>query len=307
MENFILTSNCDGLELSGLSAGPDSGKCNGIVQIVHGMCEHKERYIPFMEFLSSEGYSSVIIDHRGHGASVRCPEDLGYLYDDGWNSLIEDQKTLRDFIRTKYPDEEYCMLGHSMGALVARAYAKRYDDTLDLLILSGSPSDNPAKGIGKWVAGLIGSTRGWHFRPAIMQKMSFGAYNKPFKSEGYHSAWVCSDREVLRTYHNDPLCQFVFTANGFYNLLRLMEDVYSTKGWVVSNPSLPVHFLSGGDDSCRISDKALADAVNLMRSIGYKKTDLKIYPHMRHEILNETGKQQVWTEVLQLLQTTADI
>lgn len=94
---------------------------------------------------------------------------------------------------------------------------------------------------------------------------------------------------------------FTFTVNGFKNLLDLMKDCYSPKGWKMSNPSLPVHFISGAEDPCRISDKAIDKAADLMRRVGYRNTDLHLYHGMRHEILNETDRLQVWDDILSRL------
>ena len=130
--------------------------------------------------------------------------------------------------------------------------------------------------------------------------MSFGAYNKPFAKEGWPAAWVCSNPEILEEYHKDPLCTFIFTADGFLNLLLLMKDCYSTD-WTATKPDLPVHFISGSEDPCRISDEALGKAVQAMRDRGYATVTLKVYPGMRHEIHNETGREQVWKDILSYL------
>lgn len=300
MNEFIIESPCDGLRLACWSIAPQ-GEAKAVVQLVHGMCEHKERYAEFMEFLAANGYACVISDLRGHGSSVHKAEDLGYMYKNGWKSMVDDTKAVTDWARKTWPGKPLVLFGHSMGSLVVRSYAKRYDDAIDELFVCGCPSDNPAKGAGKALAGMIGAVRGWRFRPQILQKMSFGAYNKPFEGEGYHSAWVCSNKEILDKYHSDPLCQYVFTANGFYNLLGLMQDCYSAKGWKMAKPDLPIHFISGAEDPCRVDDKALEKARALMEKAGYKSVDLKLYPGMRHEILNETDKQTVWDDILALL------
>lgn len=301
MKEFTIQSPCDGLPLACLCCEPEGIEPKGTVQLVHGMCEHKERYIPFMEWLAGNGYFVVINDHRGHGASVKSPEDLGYFYENGWQSMLKDTKAVTDWAKAKWPGKPFTLLGHSMGSMVVRSYAKRYDDAIDVLILSGCPSDNPGKGAGKVIAKMFGIFRGWHYRPVLLQIMSFGAYNKPFRDEGFKNAWVCSDKQVLKEYHNDPLCHYIFTANGFYNLMGLMQDCYGKKGWKMSRPDLPVHFISGAQDSCRISDKALEKARALMEKVGYKSVDLKLYPDMRHEILNESDKQVVWNDVLRML------
>ena len=77
-ERITLNSAFDGLPLSVMLVRPE-GEPRCLVQLAHGMCEHKERYQPFMEFLASRGCLCVIHDHRGHGASVRSAEDLGYF------------------------------------------------------------------------------------------------------------------------------------------------------------------------------------------------------------------------------------
>ncbi|MBO7603929.1 MAG: lysophospholipase [Bacteroidales bacterium] len=303
MQTTTIPSPKGDIQISLIYSVPESAP-KGIVQIAHGMCEHKERYIPLMEFLSANGYVAVCNDHRGHGASVLSKDDLGYMGKDGWLALVNDLKAVTDWAKAQWPSLPFNLFGHSMGSLAVRSYAHRYDSALDSLIVCGCPSDNPAKGAGIMLAKLIGKVKGWHYRPMVLQKMSFGAYNKPFASEGWPAAWVCSDPDVLKAYHADPLCQFVFTADGFLNLLLLMKDCYDPSA-KVANPGLPVHFISGSEDPCRVSDKALDGAVQAMRDLGYAKVTLKVYPGMRHEIHNETGRAEVWNDILSYLKTTA--
>lgn len=298
--SFSLRASADDLDLAVLLIAPESAP-KGIVQLVHGMCEHKERYIPFMEYLASNGYAAIIHDHRGHGASVKSVDDLGYMYDGGWKAMVEDIRIVNIAVRELYPELPVNLFGHSMGSLAVRSYLKRYPDTVSSLFVCGSPSDNPAKGVAEFMAASIGRIRGWHYRPGILQKLSFGAFNKPFEADGYPSAWVCSDKEILEAYHNDPLCQYVFTSNGFYNLMGLMKDCYSGKGWTLKDKSLPVHFISGAQDPCRTSDKAFNEAVEKIGRVGYECVTSRLYPGMRHEILNETDRMTVWSDVLSVL------
>ncbi|MCR5351134.1 MAG: lysophospholipase [Bacteroidales bacterium] len=299
--SMTLPASSDELTLAMLVSVPKTAP-RGVVQFVHGMCEHKERYVPFMEWLTGHGLVCVIHDLRGHGASVKDIKDLGYLYDGGWQAMVEDVRVVSDRIRAQWPGLDYTLFGHSMGSMIVRSFAKRYDDRIDRLFVCGCPSDNPAKGAGKALAGMFGILRGWRYRPKLLQQMSFGAFNKPFAHEGWPAAWVCSDPETLEAYHQDPLCMYQFTANGFYGLMGLMQDCYSTRGWKVSRPQLPVHFISGAEDPCRTSDAALERAVALMRKIGYSGVDLKLYPGMRHEVLNETGRLQVWRDILEQIE-----
>lgn len=300
--DFYIKSEVDNLQLAALLYEPEACAPKAIVQIVHGMCEHKERYIPFAEFLVRNGYAVVLHDHRGHGGSVRSSRDLGYMYKGGWKAMVEDVRTVAEFAKTRIPGVPVILIGHSMGSMVVRSYVKRYDSSIKQLFVIGSPSDNPAKGAGIMLCKVLGLL-GWHRRPGILQNMSFGTFNKPFEGEGYPSAWVCSDKQVLEEYHKDPLCQFVFTTNGFMNLLKLMKDCYSVNGWAMKNPDLPITFLSGSDDPCRTSDDAFASAVDNMRAVGYQNVRSHLYPKMRHEILNESDKEMVWNDIVSQIET----
>ena len=119
-----LTSGYDKLKLSALVMEPSKAICPepvGVVVLVHGMAEHKERYLPFMEFLAENGYISLIHDHRGHGASVRSEEDLGYLYERGDEGLVLDVVQMVQFAKAKYHLPVH-LFGHSMGSLVVRLF-----------------------------------------------------------------------------------------------------------------------------------------------------------------------------------------
>jgi len=304
METTKLMASADGLELAVAFIEP-KGAPKGIVQLVHGMCEHKERYYQFMQFLAGEGYVCVIHDHRGHGDSVRSTNDYGYMFDGGWFALVNDIEIVRKWSEERWPALERTLFGHSMGSLAVRSYTKRFDSRIYKLIVCGSPCDNPAAGIAKSLAKMISSVKGDRYRSQLLQKLSFGSFNKPFKKDGYPSAWVCSDKAVLRNYHSDLKCQYIFTANGFYNLMCLMQDCYSVKDWAVSNPDLPILFISGEKDPCRRTNAQHERSVNKMYEVGYLNITSELYPDMRHEILNETKKIEVWNSILDWLNMSA--
>ena len=98
-KEFTLKSNRDNLSLSIFMMVPRNPI--GIVQIAHGMTEHKERYYDFMEFLSTNGYITIINDHRGHGKSVKSPEDLGYMYETTSDYLVDDLHQVTEYIKKK--------------------------------------------------------------------------------------------------------------------------------------------------------------------------------------------------------------
>lgn len=295
-ETLKIVSEMDQLGLGVLVCIPDEEPV-GIVQVLHGMSEHKERYLPFLEYLCRRGYACVIHDHRGHGESVRRPEDLGYFYENGAQAIVEDVGQINRWMRKKFPGKPYFLFGHSMGSLVARAYLKRYDSTIDGLMLSGSPSATPASKLGLALGVVMKKHRGDHYVPKRYNRIAFDNFNKKFQPAPSQHSWLCSDPEVVCSFDEDPLCGFSFTLNGFDALFHLMETVYSTKGWNITKPELPVWFLSGEQDPCMLSRLRFLQAVDLIHQVGYETVSAKLYPGMRHEILNEPGHMQVFEDI----------
>ncbi len=292
-----ITSDYDDLELSLLISAPVNVEPRAIVQFEHGMADHKERFIPFMNYLSDLGYVCVGHDHRGHGKSVKSKDDLGFLYAGGYEAMINDSYLISRFIKNMYPNKKLIILGHSMGSFVARGLAKRYDDYIDGLILSGSPSYNPAVGLVRVLSSFISRVRGERFKSNLLNGFVFGLYSMKIKDNSSEFSWICSDEKVVKEYEDDELCGFVFTANGFENLFSLMMDVYSIKNWKMSEPALPVWFFSGEDDPCHDGKSSFLKSVNFMRRVGYTDVRSKLFPGMRHEILNEVDKKIVWSEI----------
>lgn len=292
-------SEVDGLEISALCLMPvKTMQPRGIVQLVHGMSEYKERYIPFMEYLTEKGYIAVIHDHRGHGKSIQDKRDLGYMYGGGAEAMLKDILTVNSEIRRHFQDLPLILFGHSMGSLAVRAFAAQYDDLIDMLIVCGSPSENIARPLGKAIALVQGKLMGAHHRSKILETMSFGTFAMKFKDEKNKNAWICSDPEVYEAYSKSDLCGFTFTDDAYIALFDLMKKAYDTRNWKCKNSEMPVLFISGAEDPCLGNVRKFAAAVRSMRRAGYRDVKGKLYRGMRHEILNEKGKEKVWRDVV---------
>lgn len=290
-------SEADGLEISYMKVLPEGESCRGIVQIVHGMSEYKERYIPFMEYLAGHGYLAVIHDHRGHGKSVKSREDLGYMYGGGAEALVGDIRTLNRMLHEEYPGVPLILFGHSMGSLAVRAYARKYDTTIDMLIVCGSPCENPARGFGVMIAKMEKKLFGDRHRSRFLEMVSFGSFARKFRKDECTS-WICSDPAVAREYEQSEYCGFIFTDDGYLALFELMKEAYDVKHWHPGNQKLPVLFVGGADDPCLGGVKGFSRSVKAMRRAGYVDVKGKLYPHMRHEILNEKEKEKVYRDLV---------
>ena len=296
-ERITLHSHYDGLDVSILVTEPDDEPL-AVLQLTHGMKGYKERFLPFMNYMAQHGIACVANDLRGHGESVRRKEDRGYMYEGGYVALVEDMKQVTDWIHQTYPGQPVFLLGHSMGSLAARIYMKTHDDAVSGVILCGSPSDSPISPAALFLAGLLNRFNDGRIRTGMIQNITSWIYNRRFSSEG-RNAWTCSDADVRDAYAGNPAGAFEFTANGMYALMSMMRETYSHDGWQMANPQLPVYFISGSDDPCMRNEASFHAAAQLLADVGYSDVTSAIYGGMRHEVLNEKGKESVWNDILE--------
>lgn len=299
-EHFKIHSQFDQLPIDVIITSPSHPI--GIVQISHGMCEHKERYLDFMYFLNQHGYVCCIHDHRGHGKSIHNDNDLGYFYKDGHIGIVEDLHQLTQLMKERYPHLPIYLFGHSMGSLVVRCYIKKYDNDINGLFVCGSPSYNKSSNLGIHLTSFLSKIKNDHYRPQIIQKLGFDAFNKKF-NKAIDNSWICSDSQIVDDYNNDPLCHFTFTNNGFYSLFQLMKETYSKENWHLNQPTLPIHFIAGRLDPCITNEQEFDKAVQHLKDIGYTNVTSQLFDNMRHEILNEKNKYHVYQHILKILRS----
>ena len=290
-ENFKLVSDCDGLKLDVTMFVPK--KIKGIVQLSHGMVECKEYYYDFMRYLTTNGYVTIINDHRGHGKSVKSDDDLGYFYDETAEYIVEDLHQITKYVKDKFPGKKVILFGHSMGSLVVRKYIKKYDYEIDKLIVCGSPSENKLAGFGVNLTKIFKKIKGEKYRSDFLNRLS----GLPDKDK----SWLSKDSNYVNKYMNDKYCSFVFTTNGFMNLTKLMVDVYSKKNWVLKNKDLPIFFIAGKEDLVIKNEKAWMKSIKFLKDIGYKNIEYKLYDGMRHAIVLEKNKELVYDDIMKFL------
>jgi len=303
-QEFTIISKLDELPLSVLTVLPEEGQpVERVVQLVHGMAEYKERYLPLMEYLAGRGCACVIHDHRGHGKSMRDGEDKGFLYGAGGAGLVADALQITDHIRKTFPGVPRVLFGHSMGSLVARCMLREADLSFSAAVLSGPPTRNPAAAFGLALARF---QRGFGPRRKgkLLQAMAFGGYVAKFPESP--CAWVCGDPAVVKAYEEDPLCGFTFTVDGFVGLMELMSRTYEKAGWCCDNPALPILFLGGSQDPCIGGADKFNEAMDFLRGVGYQDVAGALFDDMRHEICNEQDKLRVFARIETFLREKAD-
>ena len=284
---------------------PD-GDVRGVLQISHGMAEYVDRYAPLAEFLTARGYAVCGNDHFGHGRSVTCPDDLGYIPQGGADILVDDLHLLTSLLRQRFPSAPLTLLGHSMGSFVARLYSARYGADLDAVIFMGSAGPGQPTAAGKLLAKLTSALRGSHRRSPLIDGIAFGSYNSRLGRDAHKFAWLSRDEAVVAAYDADPLCGYIFCADGFHTLFDLLGRV-SAKDWAAALPAdLPILVVSGGEDPVGGWGKGVRALYDIICRAGCRKVSLKIYPEDRHEILNELDREAVMTDLAAWLETATN-
>lgn len=302
MEQFRkVRSTQDGLLLDVIEILPDNQPVKGIVQVVHGMQEHKERYLPFMEYLAQRGYACIASDHRGHGKSVLHRKDLGYFYDETGEAIVDDLDRVNATLRLRYPHVPFFMVGHSMGTLVCRKYLKTHDENLAGLILSGPVYENPMASAGEKLINLIAHYKGDRYISPNLAKLVEGSFDKKFSGD-QKNRWLSANPKNVQEFNADELCGHPFTLNGYKNLMILVQDAYDPKGWKVKNPYLPILFVAGQDDPVIKDEREFEEMQKFLKDRGYKAVKGKLYPEMRHEILNEVDRRKVFEDFYDFFQ-----
>ena len=292
-----IASEFDGLKLEAAITAPSVPK--GIIQFSHGMAEHKERYFDFMNYLSGYGYVCVIHDHRGHGGSVEEQEDCGFFYTENEQAIIEDLYTVTKFIKNRYPGIPLYLFSHSMGTLVARGFLKKYDSEIEKIVLCGPPTYHAAAGLGLFLAKLSKPFHGKKAPNRMLNAMAFSGFNT---GNTIPNGWLSENQQNVIQYNEDPKCGFVFTTNGFINLFKLQKAAFDKQNWNVNNPDLAFFVIAGADDPVIRSREKFEALADFLTGLGYGDVRSKLYEHMRHEILNETGKHDVYRDVVRFLE-----
>lgn len=279
----------DGLEISYLYSHVED--CKACVQLVHGMIEHKERYIPFMEELKKAGYSVILSDNRGHGTSINEEYRLGHIGTP--EVMVEDQYLITKVIKEKNPGKSLYMFSHSMGTLIARNYLIEHDDEIEKLILCGTVACYPIAGFAVGISKLISILFGKYKR----SKLLFALSNDMSFKEDIH--WLSYNEENLKNYLADPLCCFKFDNYGYIQLFAMVKNLKKYKKYKLQNPNLKILSLSGKDDRTTKKTKGLRKTMNALRKIGYLDVNFKEYEHMKHEILKEKDADIVIKDIIE--------
>ena len=280
-----------------------AGEPAAVVQLAHGIAEYALRYEPFAQFMTAHGFLVTANDHLGHGSSVSAAAPrLSFGPKDGWRHAVEDLHTLRCLIGQRYPALPYYALGHSMGSFLMRTYLILYPGTVDGAILLGTGQTlSPVLAVGRVLTAAAVRRGGFDQASPFVEQLVFGAYNRAFSPNRTPCDWLSASEENVNRYQSDPLCGGAVSAGLFADLLGGIAFLQSPGNLRRMDPSIPVLFLSGAQDPVGRMGKGVRQAYESFQRVGVKDVSLKLYAGLRHEILNESSRYEVYTDILNWL------
>lgn len=302
MEKFFYRSETGMCDVAAYKWLPE-GEPKAVIQIVHGMAEYALRYDALANYFVGLGYAVYANDHAGHGASINDRGVKGFFAEeDGWTKVVADVMKLHAAAKEDYPGLKQILYGHSMGSFLARTCASRFPDEFDAFIFSGTAGKNPVLGIAKMLAKGNIKKNGGDKPDEKLNKLAFGSYNKRIKPARTPVDWLSRDDEVCDKYVADDLCGFTFTSSAFRDLFDGLGEI-AGKDWAAKVRNVPILLLAGKEDPVGAYGKGVTEVCENLIKTGHTKVVLQLYEGGRHEMHNETNRDEVWRGIAAFLRT----
>lgn len=281
---------------------PD-GPPRAVLQIAHGMAEHGGRYGRFAAALAGAGFACYASDHRGHGLTAARPEDLGFFAErDGWRRVLDDLWQLNRHIDAQHPGLPLIFFGHSMGSFLGQQFMAEHGAALTGAILSGSNGPpGPLVTLGRLAAQIERFRLGPRGRSGLLDQLSFGEFNRAFEPARTRFDWLSRDPAEVDAYIADPLCGFVCCTELWCELLANLPRLAAPGMLARVRKDLPLLVVAGAADPVSAGTRGLVRLLDAWREAGLTRVRHVFYPGARHELLNETNRDEVTADILRWL------
>jgi alpha-beta hydrolase superfamily lysophospholipase len=270
----------DGAEIVGYRWDP-AGRPRGAVQLTHGMGEHVQRYDALARALTGRGLVVYGQDHRGHGATARHADELGQLGPDGWTQLVGDIDLLVSRIRDEQPGLPLVLLAHSMGSFAVQQYLLDHSDRVDAVVLTGTTALD-------------------QLEPALDldKPIDLAVFNAAFAPARTEFDWLSRDEAIVDAYIADPRCGFGIDTDAAKDMFAGARRMADPGQVAAVRPDLPLYIAAGESDPVNANLALLNVLIDRYRAAGLTDVTVRTYPGARHEILNETNRDEVVASII---------
>lgn len=286
-DTYLITE--DGLPLALTIIQPKNQAVKAVVQVVHGILEHRLRYRHLAFFLAKNGFAVVLSDNRGHGDSVDKKNPLGQM--PSVKRMVKDQLKITQFINDRFPSAAVYLYGHSYGSVLARLYLQNNDYKVTKLLLTGTLQYQKKAKYGVMLALFADMLAGKKSYSWILKKLSnFGSTDK---------TWLTNDKIEIEKALRDPRMLPGYNNIGVTTLWESIRRLKDISFFACQNPELPILSITGAEDvSITGGKRGLVDTKKTLNKIGYRKVEMLDFPHMKHEVINEVDQDLVYQAIL---------
>ncbi len=265
-------------------SGRAPAQARAAVQLAHGMGEHSARYARFAEALTGAGYVVYANDHRGHGHTA--PDGtLGDFGPDGWNGLVSDLGALGAHIDAETGDLPRVLFGHSMGSFALQQFLLDHSSTIAGAVLSGTSAGD--------VIAAAGDTPPEPGAPSM-----FDLFNAAFAPNRTDADWLSRDDAEVDKYVADPLCGFEVTPESMGLMAANAGRLADPAAIANIRSDLPILMISGSADPLAGGLTLVELVAQRYRDAGVSDVETHWYTDARHELLNETNRDEVTADVI---------
>ena len=300
--NFTFPS-ADGVHDIHCSLWLPEGQPKGVIQLVHGISEYVDRYDHMARFFTAQGYAVCGNDHLGHGRTAQQDGKFGFFAKhDGWTLAIADVRRLRQLMGEQFSNIPYFLLGHSMGSFMVRTYLCRYPGEISGALLSGTGQESVwLVAAGRTLSTLLSALHGPEYVSKLVHTGSIGVYNKQFAPQRTTADWLTRDEAAVDEYLADSFCNRMPTVGLYRDMMCALQYISSRRALSQMDPDTPVYIYSGDKDPVGTNGKGVKKVWGYFSKHGTKDLTMKLYPGGRHELHNETNRDEVFADLLNWL------
>ncbi len=279
---------------------PESA-ARGVVQIIHGMAEHGGRYERLASALTARGFAVYAHDLPGHGPHA---EPRGHFADRrGWRVAIASVRDVQRIAQREQPGKPFFMLGHSMGSFLLQHFVADSGNTLSGAVFSATTGDFGAlRRVGLGLIRVEAALWGRRHPSAVGEAISFKAFNRAFAPARTKFDWLSRDPAEVDKYASDPHCGFRCSTGLWIDLLDAGGRITHLNRLRRVPKTLPALLIAGEDDPVSKGARGPRALERHYQQVGLRDVSVKIYPGARHELFNDTCRDQVTADLLAWLE-----
>jgi alpha-beta hydrolase superfamily lysophospholipase len=162
-------------------------------------------------------------------------------------------------------------------------YIAEHADDVDAVVLSGTASADLMPALDSDVP------------------LDLSGFNAPFEPARTGYEWLTRDDSQVDAYVSDPLCGFGYDVAGSKAVYAGARAVADPEKLAAVRSDLPVYVVVGDADPVGDNLSSVRALVERYRSAGLTDVELRVYPGARHEVFNETNRDEVEGDLLRWL------